>query len=217
MRRVNALVHDLVAAAELQPGARVIDYGCADQPYRSLFATADYVGVDLPGNARATVHVTPEGKVPLADADADFILSTQVLEHVAEPAAYLSECWRLLRPGGTLALTTHGVMYLHADPADYWRWTCDGLRLQVERAGFAVVEQRGVTTLAGAGLLLVQHELCARAPKGVRRLIAGLFQGLIAFADRFGNEQQRRENGFVIGVRAIRPAGARTNADSVSA
>jgi len=204
-RRLETLVRELVAGAHLAPGATVVDHGCADQPYRRLFERCDYVGVDLPGNPLASVELGPDGTVPLADGTADLVLSSQVLEHVTDPAVYLAECHRLVRPGGSLVLTTHGLMYLHRDPTDYWRWTCDGLRLTIERAGFVVVEERGVLTLAAAGLQLVQQGVASRVPRGFRKVVTAVFQALIAVADRFGTEQGRRENGLVLGVRATRP------------
>ena len=37
------------------------------------------------------------------------------------------------------------------------------------------------------------------------RLTGAFFQPLIALADRQGSEDERRENGLVLGVRAIKP------------
>jgi len=207
-RRLGALVGDLVDGADLTPGAIVVDHGCADQPYRALFESCEYIGVDLPGNPAATVQLDPDGTVPLPDASADLVLSTQVLEHVTDPATYLSECRRLLRVGGSLVLTTHGVMFLHRDPTDYWRWTCDGLQMELERAGFVVVEQRGVFTLAAAGLQLVQQDVGERVPRVMRRVVTAIFQTLIVLADGLGSEDDRRDNGLVIAARAIRPVDA---------
>ncbi len=59
------------------------------------------------------------------------MLSTQVLEHVTDPRLYLAECHRVLRPGGPLLLSTHGIMVYHPDPVDYWRWTGAGLQRAV--------------------------------------------------------------------------------------
>jgi SAM-dependent methyltransferase len=208
-RRLHALLTDLVADAGLGPGETVVDYGCGEQPYRSLFEGCEYIGVDLPDNPAAAVHIGPGGKVPLSDGFADLIFSTQVLEHVTDPEIYLSECHRMLGPGGTLVLTTHGVMFLHRHPTDYWRWTSDGLRLLVERSGFEVVEQRGVMTLCAAGLQLMQQDRLMKAGGATRkRLIGAFFQAVIVFADRHGTEEDRRDNGFVLGVRAVKPAPA---------
>ena len=62
-------------------------------------------------------------------------------------------------------------------------------------------------TLAAAGLLLIQHDRLLKARSAMsRRLIGAVFQALIALADRRGSNQERRENGFVLGVRAIKPS-----------
>lgn len=202
-RRLDELVSDLTAATDFE-GGTVVDYGCADSPYRHLFRGATYVGVDLVGNPGATVTLRPDGTVPLDDASADLVLSTQVLEHVADPDLYLRECARLLRPGGQLVLTTHGIMHLHRDPTDYWRWTSDGLIRIVDRAGLDVVEVRGVLGLVGASLQLLQAGLGSAAPKILRRPIVLVFQALIRLADRATSETSRRENGLVLAVRAVK-------------
>jgi 2-polyprenyl-3-methyl-5-hydroxy-6-metoxy-1,4-benzoquinol methylase len=41
------------------------------------------------------------------DASVDCVVSTEVLEHLYQhPAGYLAECWRILKPGGLLLLST---------------------------------------------------------------------------------------------------------------
>ncbi len=43
----------------------------------------------------------------LADGSVDCVVSTEVIEHLYHhPAGYLAECWRILRPGGLLVLST---------------------------------------------------------------------------------------------------------------
>ncbi len=82
------------------------------------------------------------------------VLSTQVLEHVDRPGLYLAECHRVLRPGGRMLLSTHGIMVFHPDPVDYWRWTCDGLQRAVRDAGFEIVRFEGIVGLAATGIQL---------------------------------------------------------------
>lgn len=204
-KELRALVVRFRDGAGIGPGATVVDLGCADLPYRDVFGSVEYVAVDLPGNPQATVELRPDGTVPLADGAADAVLSTQVLEHVADPSLYLAECARLLRPGGHLLLTTHGIMYLHRDPTDYWRWTSDGLALVVERAGLEVVEVRGVLGLVGAGLQLLQTGIGRKVPRFLVKPLVVVFQLLIRVAERLTSDVGRVENGLVLGVLARKP------------
>ena len=203
LRELPAAIERL--SAEL-PRGRVLDYGCAHLPYRRLFeAHTEYLAADLPGNPLATVEIAADGTVPVADASVDAVLSTQVLEHVADPGLYLSECRRVLRPGGRLLLSTHGIMVYHPDPVDYWRWTCAGLRRAVEQAGLEVVGFEGVMGLAATGLQLVQDSLFFRAPRRVRPALALLLQSLIRVADRFEPKASRDMNALVFALVAEKP------------
>jgi SAM-dependent methyltransferase len=203
---LRRLVAEFLSQAAPPPGGRVVDYGCADAPYADLLPDGVvHVGADLVGNVAADIALRSDGAVPLPDGFADVVLSTQVLEHVVDPAVYLAECARLLRPGGSLVLTTHGIMYEHRDPEDYWRWTSDGLSRVVTAAGLEVIEVRGVVGLVAAALQLIQHGTAGRVPSVLRKLYILVFQVLIAAADGLSSEQSRRHNALVIGVRAVRP------------
>ena len=205
-RRLRSLIHDMVVDARLPARATVLDYGCADQPYRSeLPRDANYVGADLPGNPDAQLEIDADGRVPMVADTADLVLSTQVLEHVADPALYLAECFRVLRPGGRLILSTHGIMYFHPDPEDHWRWTRTGLTKIVEAAGFDVVGLHGVMGLVSACLQLIQDGTIFFLPTRLRRWYAGALQALVALADRIYDDETRIDNGLVIAVAAVKP------------
>jgi SAM-dependent methyltransferase len=63
------------------------------------------------GNLR---FVQADGTVlPFPDAAFDTVLSHAVIEHVADPAAYLREARRVLKPGGTLLLQTSPYLSPH--------------------------------------------------------------------------------------------------------
>lgn len=203
---LESVVSELARPGQLAAGARVLDYGCATQPYRHLFDSGvDYVGADLRGNPVAQVELREDGSVPLPDSSFDVILSTQVLEHVIDPASYLSECHRLLKPGGSLVLSTHGIMYYHPDPEDYWRWTPAGLEKVVEEAGLEVADIRGVMGLAAAALQLLQAATLGHLPAKLRRPCTLVFQRLIAMSDRRYSETTRVRNALVLAVRATKP------------
>lgn len=205
-RRLRSVVRQLVKDTTTGP-VDVLDYGCADRPYRNeLPPGSAYVGADLPGNGEADVQLRDEGTVPLPDGAFDVVLSTQVLEHVPDPMVYLDECWRVLKPDGSLILSTHGVMYYHRDPEDYWRWTPAGLRKVLEERGFEVDEMRGVLGLAAAAAQIFQDATHWKVPRRFRPIYTFLMQVFVALLDRGYSEELRLENSLTIAVRATRRA-----------
>lgn len=189
------------------PGSRMLDFGCADQPYRWLFGSGvEYVGADLGGNKLADVTIADDGTLPLPDSQFDLILSTQVLEHVVDPARYVSECYRLLKPGGSLVITTHGIMYYHPDPDDYWRWTSAGLTRLLESGGMSDVDVHGIMGLAPTAVQLFQRATVYKLPVRLRRPYVAIMQGLVQFLDRFYSDETRTANALVLAARAVRPA-----------
>lgn len=208
IRTLPARIEALCARLPLPPGSRILDYGCADVPYAHFFSGGqEYVGADLPGNPNASLELQGDGTVPVEDDSFDAVLSTQVLEHVVDPALYLSECFRVVRPGGRLLLSTHGVFVYHPDPDDYWRWTCAGLRRAVSEAGFEVEHFEGIIGLVPTGLQLVQDGLWGRVPPRVRPAFVLCMQSLVRLADRATSQGSRDLNGQVFALIATKPAG----------
>lgn len=203
--RLEETVTELTRADSIGQ-ARILDYGCALRPYEGLFGPAvTYVGADLKGNALADIYLGPDGSVPQPDCSFDLVLSTQVLEHVVDPARYLLECFRVLRPGGSLVLTTHGLMYWHPDPQDFWRWTPQGLAKLVADAGFVVSETRGVLGLASASLQLFQDSTASHLPRGLRQIYVAVMQQLVALVDRRYSPDTRARDALVLAMSATRP------------
>jgi SAM-dependent methyltransferase len=123
----------------------ILDYGCGGSPYRSLFPNSKYFRADFTPCDGLDFLLPADSSVPMPDSSFDMVLSTQVLEHVPEPANYVAECFRVLKPGGFLILTTHGLFEDHGCPYDFQRWTADGLRLLLERAGFKIKGAKKLT------------------------------------------------------------------------
>lgn len=122
--------------------ALAVDMGCGSRPYERLLREtgAEYKGVDLPNNPSADVHIDAHGLVPMSTASCELVLSSQVLEHVMDVDGYLRECARLVRGGGFLLLSTHGMWTYHPYPVDVRRWTRWGLEHEISIRGFEVVE-----------------------------------------------------------------------------
>lgn len=136
----------------------LLDYGCGSSPYRSLFDGVEYRRADYSPSAGINYTVGEDQTINERNATFDCILSTQVLEHVRRPEDYLSECFRLLKPGGTLLLSTHGTFEEHGCPYDFRRWTADGLKEELLRVGFAVTQVKKLTTgPRAAGFLFRQY------------------------------------------------------------
>lgn len=207
VRTLPAELERLSAELKVSESGRVLDYGCADVPYRSFFSDrVEYLAADLPGNPDATLEIREDGSVPVDDESVDAVVSTQVLEHVADPGLYLSECFRVLRPGGRMLLSTHGIMVYHPDPVDYWRWTCAGLERAVGEAGFEIVRFDGIMGLVATGLQLVQESVYYKLPRGLRDALALVIQTLIAVVERFQNPASRRYNALVFALVAEKPS-----------
>ena len=104
----------------LDPAERALDLGCGDGRLTAELRAAHVVAADvsavalerarkrLPG--AGFVHLDPDAPLPLDDSHFDLVLCAETLEHVRDGQLLLSETRRVLRPGGTLALTTpaHG-------------------------------------------------------------------------------------------------------------
>ena len=53
------------------------------------------------------VRASTDGSgLPLADASVDVVIMSEIIEHLVDPDGALDEAWRVLRPGGTLLLST---------------------------------------------------------------------------------------------------------------
>jgi len=71
-------------------------------------------GLD-PGETRFT-ELEPDAPLPFEDGEFDLVLCAETLEHVRDVQLLLSEARRVLRPGGTLAITTPAIPPLMRPP-----------------------------------------------------------------------------------------------------
>ena len=167
-------LHDLrllLESNQTDSHLKILDYGCGSSPYQTLFPNADYKRADFLDVGNLDYRLDTNSRVPEADAQFDLILSTQVLEHVPQPEIYLSECFRLLKPGGKLLLSTHGTYEDHGCPHDLYRWTAEGLDLALSKAGFQNIRVQKLTTGPRAVLFLMGTNLDLFQAKNKRALV----------------------------------------------
>jgi len=97
----------------------------ARRPWRS-YRHVDYPAYDL---------LDPS---PLPEFDV--VLCEQVLEHVPDPWRAMETLTSLCRPGGSVVITTPFLMRIHEYPADFWRFTPEGMAHIARGAGLEVVQ-----------------------------------------------------------------------------
>lgn len=142
---------------------RLLDVGCGRKPYRDLFQSTEYVGleIDTPENReckQADSYYAGE-TFPFQDKYFDGVICNQVLEHVFTPDQFLAEIMRILKPDGTLLLTVPFVWDEHEQPWDYARYSSFGLKHLLERNGFAIMEHRKINSDVRALFQLVNAYL----------------------------------------------------------
>ena len=115
--------------------------------------------VDVDPAARPDSLSSADG-LPFADNTFSVAVSQEVLEHLREPQLALAELARVVRPGGLLYLQTPFIIGYHAAPADYWRFTNEGLAAMLQRAGL-VVESLEPAVGPGTGLYRIIVEFAA--------------------------------------------------------
>jgi 2-polyprenyl-3-methyl-5-hydroxy-6-metoxy-1,4-benzoquinol methylase len=112
--------------ADISAGDSVLDIGCGAGEFSAALreAGARPIGVDVAAEALrraaerapgADLRLWRDGEpLPLDDCSVDVVWAGEVIEHVPDVAPWLSELRRVLRPGGTLLLTTphHGPLVL---------------------------------------------------------------------------------------------------------
>ena len=155
-------------------------------PYRQLIDpyVDKYLGADLTGNKQANLQISDDGTIMnLESGSMDYVLSSQVLEHVSDPIGYINEASRVLRSSGLIILSTHGVWSYHPDPNDYWRWTSAGLRKIVEESGFEIVRFTGLMSPPTTALQLFQDSTVVALPKIIWPFYCLPFQLLMRLFD----------------------------------
>jgi SAM-dependent methyltransferase len=139
--RRRYLDRDLAAESGHLRG-RVLEIGCGRLGRRGRYTPpregiTAWILVDR--DPARSPHVCGDaGRLPILASVVDAVVCLEVLEYAWEPAAVLVEIRRLLKPGGTLLLSTPFLHRADADD-DYWRFTEPALRRLLHESGFVVI------------------------------------------------------------------------------
>ena len=163
----------------------LLDLGCGFVPLYGTYCdlVQDVICVDWEN----TLHPSPyldftvdlNSRIPLEDSSFDTIVLTDVLEHIAEPAALINEIGRLLRPGGKLIAGVPFLYGLHEVPFDFYRYTEHALRRFCEGSGLEVLclEPYG-------GLPEILIDLTSKGIQGLPRGFASICRPIHSVATR---------------------------------
>lgn len=135
-------LHSALALAAQYATGDLLDVGCGNRPYQSMFEgkIASYTGCDIVQSSEQNVDVICDvSTLPFPSDSFQTVLSTQVIEHVADTEKLIDEEFRVLASGGHLILAAPMYWYLHEEPHDFFRFTKYGLRYVLEKAGFQIV------------------------------------------------------------------------------
>ena len=140
--------HSSRAGAPAAPAMLVLDVGCgAGNMHHHLLRYGQVRGIDCFFTplrvAQQRGHLVSQAKgsaIAFPDSSFELVTALDVIEHCQDDAAVLSECARVLKPGGLLAVTV---------PAFPWLWS-DNDTINGHRRRYRPVELAG--KLKGAGL-----------------------------------------------------------------
>jgi SAM-dependent methyltransferase len=189
---------------------QVLDVGCGAQPYRYLFPeNVEYLAIDHASAFEDFGYKSPdtiyyEGvEWPIKDQTIDFILATETLEHVEDPAQFLSEAARTLKPNGEIILTVPFAARWHYIPHDFWRFTPTALNLLLMNAGFNNIRIycRGnhVTVACYKALAVLLKVLFPAEPKQWQKICSALlifvFSPVLMILSFIGHYSLKSESG----------------------
>jgi len=100
--------------------------------------------------------------LPFIDECMEGTMLISVLEHLEDPQLALSEAYRVTKMGGCLLISTPFSFPVHGYPLDYRRWTLEGLKIEMNYAGFKVMDAISIgnafaSLVLNVNLLLKYH------------------------------------------------------------
>lgn len=137
-------IYEFIKKLGVKTYGTILDFGCGEKPYEILFNSDKYIGVDIKesGHDDSDKHEDYyyDGKqLPFQDNTFDFIISTQVFEHVQYLDIVIKELYRVLKPNGKIIITVPMAEEEHEIPYDFRRFTQYGIIEFMVQNGFDII------------------------------------------------------------------------------
>ena len=216
--------HTVLALLAVKPGERVLDIGCgnARDIVRIAELGGEVVGVDISagmvtaarqelermGKNGIVLQVGDATRLDFPDASFDKVLCSEVIEHIPDAPRALEEIRRILKPGGSLVLSTpnRGSWYgferywlwekvlrrKWPHPCDEWRTMAEVLAL-VEHGRLKLSEHRSVCFVPG---FMVTYFIL---PSVMQRFVVWLVGKLEPFMQSWIHNR-----GYTVCIKAVR-------------
>lgn len=144
---------DFADGGRLPGNGRILEIGCFDGSFLSLFEGRKLIGCEPNPMGRIAaehygVEVVPRyfSATDFEDSSVDLVIMRHLIEHLPEPLEVLEECRQIIKPGGRLlietpyiehTLTQHVVGNFYHQHLHYF--SRESLPLIFQRAGFEIV------------------------------------------------------------------------------
>lgn len=216
----------LLLNGAIPPGATALDVGCGTGDTMAVLhglGATTVAGTDLSGEAlryarhhrgRATVLASRAEQLPFADACADVVVSTDVLEHLDDDHRAALEYRRVLKPGGRLLVTVPAYRWLWSAADDRAghrrRYARNELPAVIAAAGFTVDRRTHFFSFLVPPALLIRKTPLGRLAPGTDEdasggpLVGGMLSALAA-VERRVLTRHALPLGLSVAVLATRP------------
>lgn len=205
----------------LPAGYRLLDAGAGECPYKKHCSQLEYVAQDFAqytgdgstglqtgswDNSKLDI-VSDITAIPVPDASFDAVMCTEVLEHVPDPIAALRELARVLRPGGTMILTSPFASLTHFAPYHF----CSGFNRyfyehHLPLLGLNITEltmNGNYFEYIGQELRRIKHVAARYSPKKVNILEKALIHGVLYTLQRISRTDRGSSELLAYGIHII--------------
>lgn len=135
-RNFNPTIRDdfiKMHASKLPPKTKMIDVSSGNKPYKESFSHCEYLSHEFGGNSNILDTFrgeknkkfdhdiySPIDAIPVSDDEFDFVLCSEVFEHIPEPILAMKELVRICKPGGKILITAPFTSGVHQEPYHFY-------------------------------------------------------------------------------------------------